>query len=487
MSLQSNHPSSPLGAPGSLSTAGCILVLVVAFLGWMFAGWQLAISSLAMRDAAADLLAERFLSMGLTEGTAAETVTVAEYDTDGNGRLSEQEKRMAREAIIGSWFGLLIAAFLLGAALGGYLLGWVGDRFGRAKAMALSILWYSGFSAITVFVEEPWQLVAIRFVTCMGIGGMWPNGIALVSEAWPDISRPILAGAIGTAANVGILILNTIGAFRDITADQWHWIMLLGASPFLLGLFAWFFVPESPHWLALKTEDGEGDEGEAGGSRRRPTGLADVFRPPILWITVLGIALGTIPLFGGWGSSNWVMAWAAQVGEEMNDPGLKARLGIARSLPGTITSLLGGWLATLLGRRTCYFVLSCGALLSAQVLFRLLTPHDTFWFTFWFGALGFFSGFFFGWLPLCLPELFPTRVRSTGAGVSFNWGRILTAMGVLFAGGLLKEYFKGDYAEIGEVTSFIYAFGLVIVFFMPPHRGTAGSSPSDRNSSDSRG
>jgi hypothetical protein len=84
----------------------------------------------------------------------------------------------------------------------------------------------------------------------------------------------------------------------------------------------------------------------------------------------------------------------------------------------------------------------------------------------WVAALGFFSGVYFGWLPLFLPELFPTRIRSTGAGVSFNFGRILTAV-TIFATGALKEFFSGDYARIGKLTSLIYALGMLIIWLAP--------------------
>ena len=158
------------------------------------------------------------------------------------------------------------------------------------------------------------------------------------------------------------------------------------------------------------------------------------------------------------------MPWAAEVGS----PELKAHLSLARSLPGTISSLLGGGLAMLAGRRRSYFIASLGALISAQVLFWFLTPDANHgWFIFWFASLGFFSGFFFGWLPLCLPELFPTRVRSTGAGVSFNWGRILTAFGVVASGELLDKVFHGDFAQIGRVTSLIYIAGMIVILFAP--------------------
>lgn len=415
--------AAPLSAVSSLSAMGCTLVLVTAFLGWMCAGWQLAITSIAMPDAAEDLLGEA-----------------------------------ANNELIGLWNSRLTSAFLLGAAFGGYVFGWIGDRFGRSRAMALSVLCYSVFSAATVLVQDPQQLVVLRFLTCMGVGGIWPNGIALVSEAWPDMSRPILAGAIGTAANFGIMMLSAIAMqYRLVTVDDWHWIMWFGATPAVLGLFILLFVPESPRWLAMV---------KAGGTSGGPKGgvsIVEIFKPPVLATTLLGIALGTIPMFGGWGCSNWVMPWAAKVGE----PELKAQLSLARSLPGTISSLLGGGLALLMGRRLTYFVLSALALTSGLVLYGFHTPDgDPWWFIFWFGALGFFSGFFFGWLPLCLPELFPTRVRSTGAGVSFNWGRIATAVGVLAAGEMLR-FVNGNYARIGAVTSLVYALGMIVILFVP--------------------
>jgi SHS family sialic acid transporter-like MFS transporter len=427
----SNDAQTSDGIATSQTLRANLLVLSTAFLGWFFAGMQLAISSLVMRPAAKDLLGP------------------------------------SEEALLGFWFGRLITAFLLGAAAGGLIFGRLGDRIGRSKAMAASILCYSIFSGATYFVQEPWQLLVLRFLTCMGLGGMWPNGIALVSEAWSNISRPFLAGVIGTAANVGIMVLSALLCFVHVTPDAWRWVMLVGAAPALLGIFVLFFVPESARWLKAQ---------QLGAAKADHKPLkAEVFRPPLLRVTLLGIALGTVPLFGGWGSSNWANAWASKVGDNTkqeardtdskSDPGLKARLSLARSLPGSISSLLGGALALMIGRRLCYFLLSLGALFSAQYLFWFLEPGDA-QFYLWTGILGFFSGFFFGWLPLCLPELFPTRVRSTGAGVSFNFGRILTAVGVL-GGAALLGFFGGDYAKLGRVTSLVYAVGLIVIWFAP--------------------
>jgi MFS family permease len=437
-----------IDASRSLSLRGRILVLFAGFFGWMLAGVQLGLTSIVMRDAAKGLL-----------GTSD-------------------------EAILGQWFGWLTSSFMLGAALGGYLFGWIGDRLGRKTGMAFSIACYSLAAGLTGFVTSPSQLLIGRFIVGLGVGGMWPNGIALVAEAWPNMSRPMLAGVIGTAANVGIMCFSILTCFVFVTPDAWRWTMQMSFAPILLAVFVAFAVPESPRWLTLKK------------SRAEPTGttatktvspLVEVFQRPILRYTILGIALGTVPLFGGWGNSNWANAWAAQVGDRSSqqtdeqgsqptsNPALKAQVLLARSAPGSLASLLGGAVATLVGRRRFYFFLSIACLFCAQSLFWTSHPSspDFLW---WTGALGLFSGFYFGWLPLYLPELFPTRVRSTGAGVSFNFGRIGTVFGILVAAGLLKTLFNGDYAAIGRLTSWIYAFGAVVILFAPD---TAGQDLED--------
>jgi hypothetical protein len=235
--------------------------------------------------------------------------------------------------------------------------------------------------------------------------------------------------------------------------------MLVGASPLVLGLFALFAVPESPRWLAARQE--------RVADRAPATSVGEVFRPPLLGVTLLGIVLATTPLIGGWGSANWMIPWADKAGEAADppDPYLKAHVQQARALAGIVGSLLGGWIASAVGRRRTYFLVSLAALFIAQYTFWFLVPTDR-WFLAWVAALGFFSGVYFGWLPLCLPELFPTRVRSTGSGVSFNFGRIVTAL-TLFAAGMMMELFAGDYARIGRVTSLVFAVGMVAICFAP--------------------
>ena len=421
--LDDSDAGLPGPVPQPLSAGGRYLIVVTAFLGWMFAGVQMSITALAMRSAAIDLL------------------------------------RSADESLVGQWFAWYVCAFLFGAAAGGWIFGRLGDRFGRVRAMGWSILCLSVFSGLAYWAASPSQLLLLRFLACLGIGGMWPNGVAIVSEAWSDLSRPILAGIMGTAANVGLLLMAVTATNIEITPQSWRWVMLVGATPIVLGLFVLARVPESPRWLAGRQAPRP--------ARQASAASIQVFRPPLRRLILLGIALGTVPLLGGWGASNWMIPWAGEAGAAIDppDPFLKAWVQFARSLTGMIGSLLGGVIASLVGRRRTYFLMSLGALFTSQYMFWILTPVDDS-FLIWASALGFFSGVYFGWLPLFLPELFPTAVRSTGAGVSFNFGRILTAMAVLMAGWLIA-HFDGDYARIGRVTSLIYAVGMVVICFAP--------------------
>ena len=95
-----------------------------------------------------------------------------------------------RRSSAASWFAWFTAALMLGAAVGGSLLGNLGDRIGRARAMGISILFYSAFAGLGAFVRTCEQMLVLRFLVGLGVGGMWPNGVALVAECWPNTSRP---------------------------------------------------------------------------------------------------------------------------------------------------------------------------------------------------------------------------------------------------------------------------------------------------------
>ena len=442
----------------NLSKAGRYLIVVTAFLGWFFAGMHLGITSLAMGSAAKDLLQ----NTGLYEITSMDRDAAklklqqnqpTENDVESLAK-SIADKRLSSAS--SKWFGYYVCALLFGGAAGGLGFGRLGDRYGRVKGMTAAICCYSGMSLLAYFTQSPWQLLLARFVVCMGVGGMWPNGVALMSEAWANVSRPLLAGIIGAAANVGIFVVGSIGKYvREVSIDDWRWVMLMGGAPIALGLIVPLIVPESPRWLSQKNNKDPDN-------KTKQISTSDIFFSGMLPVTLVGILLATVPLFGSWGSSNWAVKWAEDVGSD----GLKAQVIMWRSLPGIVGSFLGGWIASLIGRRRSYFLNSLICLASAQCMFWFSSPTEPSIFLVWTAVLGFFSGIFFGWLPLFLPELFVTRVRSVGAGVCFNFGRIITAITVFITAGLIA-YFDNDFRQIGLITSLIYLCGAIGILLMP--------------------
>jgi SHS family sialic acid transporter-like MFS transporter len=150
----------------------------------------------------------------------------------------------------GEWFARFTAALMLGAALGGIVLGNLGDVLGRTRALGTSILFYSGFAGLGALVRTQEQMLALRFLVGLGVGGVWPNAVALAAECWPDKSRPVVAGLMGAALNGGILMLSQIVRAWNITPESWRWIFHLAAVPAALGLVVLLWLPESPRWLA---------------------------------------------------------------------------------------------------------------------------------------------------------------------------------------------------------------------------------------------
>ena len=187
----------------------------------------------------------------------------------------------------------------------------------------------------------------LRFLAGVGVGGMWPCGIALVAESWPSVARPMAAGIAGTGINVGILLVSQIGRVWSVTPETWRTLFVVGALPLLLGAACLAWLPESPAWLAAR------------GPAKR-SALGELFRPPLLRITLLGIALGTIPMVGTWGAGKWMIPWADKIGGTVH-PGLKAATQGWWAIGAILGSYAGSHLAHRLGRRAAYFSISLGA------------------------------------------------------------------------------------------------------------------------------
>jgi MFS family permease len=404
-----------------MSTAARTSVLAVAFAGLVGAGFQLGLMPLVALSVSRDLLGAAF-----------------------------------DHGIAGDWFARYTAAIMLGAAFGGIVLGGLGDRVGRARATGVSILVYALFGSAGAWVRSQEELLALRFLAGFGVGGMWPNGVALVAECWTRASRPLAAGVVGTGLNVGILCVSQLGRWREVTPDAWRWMFYAGMVPLALGLIALFCLPESPGWLASR------------GKPRTVTPTRELFLPPLLRRTLIGIALGAIPLIGAWGASKWMIPWADKLGGT-TQAGYKATVQGWWAVGAILGSFCGSQLAHWLGRRASYFCISLGSVALTCGIFLFTRPLAPEFLPLVF-VQGLVTTLYFGWLPLYLPELFPTRVRATGTGIAYNSGRFVSAAGVLAAGALMA-WSGGDYARVGLITGLVYALGMVVIWWSPDTRG----------------
>ncbi len=414
--MQSNASAPTAAAANARRTQW--LVLTAAFLGWMFDGLEMGIFPLVARPA-------------LQEMQAAA------------GVLDEQFVQM--------WMGKITALFLLGAAAGGLVFGWLGDKVGRVRAMTLSILCYSLFTGLAYFAQHPWHLGAFRFIAALGMGGEWALGVALVMECWPADKRPLMAGVIGAAANVGYSVIAVIGIFFSITRESWRWVMLVGAAPALLTLLISLFVPESERWKEAMKK-----------GPSRP--LREIFSAGLLRNTLLAICFSSVALIVTWGIVQWIPLWADQM-THGQQPKVKAYIQLASSIGAVVGCLIAPILGGKFGRRPVYFGLCLSSLLVCSFLFRAFASYNGA-FLFTVGLVGMCTASFYGWLPQYLPELFPTRVRTTGQGLAYNFGRILAAVGAWQMGSLMA-FFDKSYAKAGATIVLVYLVGMALIWLAP--------------------
>lgn len=405
----------------SLTTPQRILVLAVSFLALVFDGVELGLMPVASLSVSKSLLGSSFTP-----------------------------------ELGGEWFARFTAALMLGAAVGGIVLGSLGDRIGRTRAMGVCILCYSVFAALGAWVRDPWQMLALRFLVGLGVGGLWPNGMALVSECWSGASRPLVSGTMMAGLNAGILLLSQLARQWPVTPDSWRWLFQFAGVPALLGLLVLAALPESPRWLASR-----------GAAQSPVTPLRELFQPGLIRLTLVGVLISSIPMIGAWSASKWMIPWADKVAGAA-DSGYKAATQGWWALGAVLGSFAGAQLASRLGRRTSYALISLATVLVTVLMFQATAPLRP-----GFHAVVFTQGLvatlFFGWLALYLPELFPTRVRATGSGLAYNSGRFATALGVL-AAGFLFSALGGDYPRVGTVCASIYALGFIVIWWAPDRR-----------------
>ena len=364
---------------------------------------------------------------------------------------------------VGRYGSLIQGAFLLGWALGGGFFGRIGDRLGRARALSLSILTYAAFTGLSFFAQAWWHLLIFRFLAALGIGGEWAVGASLLSETWPRRWRPWIAAVLQTGGNIGILaacLANFI-----LAAAPPRYLFLIGVLPALVVFWIRRSVPETEEWRSAKAQ-----------ARLHEPGVRDLFRGQVRSVTLWVVLVCGVSLTAHWAFLFWsqqhlrnlpdVLSWSAEQKNKLASAGMY--LVIGSSILG---NFFAGWLSRCIGYRAAigaiflmYFLALFGAYCVPRQYAALLC---------WFPLVGFCQGVF-ALFTMYLPPLFPTLLRTTGAGFCYNIGRITAAFGTVFFGLCSNLFSKaGDHRIALFFAGFLFLPAAAISLFLPRPRDDA--------------
>jgi MFS family permease len=360
---------------------------LAAWLGWMFDGLDMHIYTLVATPFVAQLLV-----------------------------LPRTDKQVGEKG------ALINAAFLIGWALGGAFFGRIGDVMGRSRALCLTILCYAGFTGLSAISTEWWHLMVFRFLSALGIGGEWAVGASLLSETWPKRWRPWIAATLQTAVNIGVLLACFFGYLFENAEPRY--IFLVGVFPALIVLWIRRAVPETEEWHAARA----GSE--------KPPGLTDLFRGAAAKTTWIVLAICGVSLTAHWTFMFWQQKYIRDLPEvrDLSSAG-QNRAAVIALMVLMAGSILGNYAAAAVARAVGYrkavvsFCLIYGVVMG--VTFLEARAHLAVLVGFFF--IGLCQGVF-GLFTMCLPPLFPTLLRTTGAGFCYNIGRLIAAGGTVFFG-----------------------------------------------------
>lgn len=368
---------------------------IAAWLGWMFDGLDMHLYTLVALPFVMQLLN--------SSGTAVQS----ELAYDANVKSS-----------------IIQAAFLVGWALGGAFFGRVGDLLGRSRALNLTILTYAAFTGLSFFAQEWWHLLIFRFLAALGIGGEWAVGASLLAETWPRRWRPWLAAILQTGVNVGVLFACVAGwLLLAVFETEYRAVFLVGILPALLTIWIRKAVPEPEQWKAAHE------------SGARP-GIAALFGPEIRRTTFITLTICGLGLTAHWALMFWhtnhlrSIAEAAGWTKEARD-GLATKALYLLMVGSIIGNFASGALAWRIGYRRAIGLVFAAYFTIMMITYAAPRPPDT---VLWLlPAIGVCQGVF-ALFTMCLPPLFPTLLRTTGAGFCYNFGRIASAAGVVLFG-----------------------------------------------------
>ena len=368
---------------------------------------------------------------------------------------------------------------MVGWALGGVLFGILGDRIGRTRTMILTILCYTTFTGVSLLSTGVWDFNAYRFLCGLGVGGQFAVGVALVAEVVPDRARPYALGTVQACSTIG----NMLAALTGIVLGQmeqsgvihgaWRYEFLAGALPAPLALVIFRKLKEPEQWLrerAAKKKMGSFGELLTNARWRRNA--------------IVGMLLAFSGVVGVWGIGFFSYDLFRPILERtFRDQGFTGAalagktttwIGLT-SMFQNLGCFLGVYAFTYLthytGRKRAFAVSLVGAMLATAFTFWKLSERSQ---VFWMIPLmGFAQLSLFGGYAIYLPELFPTRLRSTGTSFCYNVGRLIAAAGPLMLGMLTSQVYHGPNAMryAGVTMCPVFLVGLAALPFAPETKG----------------
>ena len=382
------------------------------------------------------------------------------------------------------WTGVLTSTLLVGWCVGGIIFGKICDRIGRTKTLLLTMLMYSLGTAACAFAPNIWVLLLFRIVSSLGIGGEWAAGAAMVAEVVPE-NRRVEAGAIlYTASPFGLFLATFVtyqvtGVYFTDAATSWRYVFLFGLIPALVAFLVRLFIKEPERWQKVAHE----------GHAR----ISELFSPKYRALTISGFCVAVTALITWWSGNAFISVvakglaareWTAMTAAGVTGLPTMEIMGQQWVRTATNAFNLGGLLGTLgiipfaklLGRKAMFAIYFAGSAAALLAAFGLdLEPHTRLYFYF---PIGLMTYGIFGSFTFYLPELFPTRLRGTGAGFTYNIGRLIAAFGPFLVGSIAARGANALDSAM-NVLFWVGAVPIIGIFLLPLVIETRGKELMD--------
>jgi MFS family permease len=355
--------------------------------------------------------------------------------------------------------GLAGTVTLLSSAIGGWLGGYLADRIGRVHTLQFTILWFSFFSLVCAIVQNFDQLLIARAILGLGFGGEWAAGAVLMGEAIRPQYRGRAVGSVqsGWAVGWGLAVLAQAILFSALPAEiAWRWMFVIGALPALLVFYLRRYVAEPEIAAATRAK-------YAANGDHPP--LWEIFSGPVLKTTILASLMAT----GMQGGYYAVTFWVPRFLTTERKLSIVSSTGYLSALiiGSFVGYLVGAWLADRIGRRNLFLIFSIGAI-AVVLLYTQLPLTDGLLWVLGF-PLGFFASGYFSGMGAFLTELYPTRLRGSGQGFCYNFGRGIGALFPYLVGALSTTTTLANAIAIFAVAA--YGVFFLAAFALPETRG----------------